>query len=126
MSERANPVAVVIIGAGGGTRFGGPKAIATLGDGRRFLDAIVETAKSAGLDSIVAVLPRGVVAPAGARVVVNAKPESEQIVSTRLGLAHLTSAPVAQRCFGPSITRSWSSRACSRFSRRRSAAARIS
>src|ERR1019366_492453 len=94
VSERANPVAVVIVGAGAGTRFGGPKAGATLRDGRRFLDAIVETAKSAGLDPVIAVLPPGVVAPEGARVVVNATPESEQIISARLGLAQLTGAPV--------------------------------
>ena len=61
MSERASPVAVVIIGAGAGTRFGGPKAEATLSDGRRFLDAIVETAKSAGLDPMICSNPRSVV-----------------------------------------------------------------
>jgi CTP:molybdopterin cytidylyltransferase MocA len=101
VSEKANPVAVVIIGAGAGTRFGGPKAEATLGDGRRFLDAIVEMAMSAGLDPIVAVLPPGVTAPAGVRVVVNAKPASEQIVSARLGLAQLTNAPVSSALLWP-------------------------
>ena len=85
MSERANPVALVIIGAGAGKRFGGPKAVATMRDGRRFLDAIVETARAAFLDPIIAVLPPGVAAPDGVRVVVNAKPESEQIASARLG-----------------------------------------
>ncbi|MFI5231138.1 MAG: NTP transferase domain-containing protein [Gemmatimonadales bacterium] len=94
-------VGVVIIGAGAGTRFGGPKAEATLDDGRRFLDAIVETAKSAGLDPIVAVLPPGVAAPAGVRVVVNSKPKSEQIVSVRLGLAQLTNAPVSSALLWP-------------------------
>lgn len=98
---KANPVAVVIIGAGAGTRFGGPKAEATMDDGRRFLDAIVETAKSAGLDPIVAVLPPEVAAPAGVRVVVNAKPKSEQIVSARLGLAQLTNAPVSSALLWP-------------------------
>jgi molybdenum cofactor cytidylyltransferase len=101
VSERANPVAVVIVGAGAGTRFGGPKAAATLSDGRRFLDAIVETAKSAGLDPVIAVLPPGVAAPEGVRVVVNAKPELEQIVSARLGLAQLTSAPVTAALLWP-------------------------
>jgi CTP:molybdopterin cytidylyltransferase MocA len=101
VSVKANPVAVVIVGAGAGTRFGGPKAEATLGDGRRFLDAIVETAKSAGLDPIVAVLPPGVAAPVGVRVVVNAKPASEQIVSARLGLAQLTNAPVSSALLWP-------------------------
>jgi CTP:molybdopterin cytidylyltransferase MocA len=101
VSERANPVALVIIGAGAGTRFGGPKAEATLGDGRRFLDAIADVAKSASLDPIVAVLPKGVAAPAGVRAVVNANPNSEQIVSARLGLAQLTSAPVSSALLWP-------------------------
>jgi CTP:molybdopterin cytidylyltransferase MocA len=98
---KANPVAVVIIGAGAGTRFGGPKAEATLSDGRRFLDAVVEIAKTAGLDPIVAVLPPGIAAPAGVRVVVNPKPKSEQIVSARLGLAQLTNAPVSSALLWP-------------------------
>ena len=101
MSERADPVGVVIIGAGAGTRFGGPKAEATLADGRRFLDAIVETAKSAGLDPIIAVLPPGVAAPAGVRVVVNSNPKSEQLVSARLGLAQLTNAPLTSAMLWP-------------------------
>ena len=98
---KANPVAVVIIGAGAGTRFGAPKAEATLSDGRRFLDAVVETAKSAGLDPIGAVLPPGVASPAGVRVVVNPKPKSEQIVSARLGLAQLTNATVSSALLWP-------------------------
>jgi CTP:molybdopterin cytidylyltransferase MocA len=101
VTERANPVALVIVGAGAGTRFGGPKAVATLSDGRRFLDVIVETAQAAGLDPIVAVLPPGVAAPAGVRIVANAKPSSEQIVSVRLGLALLTSAPVSSALLWP-------------------------
>jgi CTP:molybdopterin cytidylyltransferase MocA len=101
VSVRANPVAAVIIGAGAGTRFGGPKAEATLNDGRRFLDAIVEIAKGAGLDPIVAVLPPGVSAPPGVRVVTNANPKSEQIASARLGLAQLTSAPVSSALLWP-------------------------
>ncbi|MGH7655159.1 MAG: nucleotidyltransferase family protein [Gemmatimonadaceae bacterium] len=98
---KANPVAVVIIGAGAGTRFGGPKAEATLGDGRRFLDTVVETAMSAGLDPVIAVLPPGVAAPAGVRGVVNPNPKSEQIVSARLGLAQLTNAPVSSALLWP-------------------------
>lgn len=101
MSERENPVALVIIGAGAGTRFGGPKAEAKMADGGRFLDAIVSVAKSAGLAPIVAVLPPGVSAPAGVRTVVNANPKSEQIASARLGLAQLTSAPVTSALLWP-------------------------
>ena len=91
---RANAVGVVIVGSGAGKRFGGPKAIALLPDGRRFLDAIVETARNANLDPIVAVLPPEVAAPDGVRVVVNTKAESEQIVSVRLGLGQLLNTPV--------------------------------
>lgn len=94
MSERAFPVAAVVVGAGAGKRFGGPKAVATLPDGRRFLDAITESAMHAGLDPIVAVLPAGVEAFPTVQVVTNQDPESEQIVSVRLGLAHLTNSPV--------------------------------
>jgi CTP:molybdopterin cytidylyltransferase MocA len=99
--NRLNPVALVIIGAGAGTRFGGPKAEATLDDGRRFLDAIAEIGKNAGLAPIIAVLPSGVAAPAGVRAVVNANPKSEQIVSARLGLAQLTGAPVTSALLWP-------------------------
>ncbi|HLA90011.1 MAG TPA: NTP transferase domain-containing protein [Gemmatimonadaceae bacterium] len=100
-SVRAFPVAAVIVGAGAGRRFGGPKAIATLSDGRRFLDAVSETAMHAGLDPIVAVLPPGVAAFPSVRVVVNPDPESEQIVSVRFGLAQLTSAPVIAAMIWP-------------------------
>lgn len=101
MNEPSVSAALVIIGAGAGTRFGEPKATATLRDGRTFLDAIVNTARRAALDPIVAVLPPGVAAPAGVRVVVNAKPASEQIVSVRLGLAQLTNTPVASALLWP-------------------------
>ena len=98
---RANPVGVVIVGSGAGKRFGGPKAVALLADGRRFLDAIVETARNAGLDPIIAVLPPDVAAPDGVRVVINAKAESEQIVSVRLGLGLLLNTPVTAALLWP-------------------------
>ena len=91
----------VIIGAGAGKRFGGPKAVAALPDGRRFLDAVVETAVLALLSPVVAVLPPGVQAPDGVRVVTNPAPESEQIVSVRLGLAQLTNTPVTAALVWP-------------------------
>ena len=101
MRSDSSNTAAIIVGAGAGTRFGGPKAVATLEGGRTFLDAIVEIARAAQLDPIVAVLPPGVAAPAGVRVVVNAKPESEQIVSARLGLAQLTGAAVSSALLWP-------------------------
>jgi len=84
----------VIVGAGAGKRFGGPKAIALLPDGRRFVDAIAATARDAELAPIIAVLPPGVEPPASTIGVVNPNADSEQIMSVRLGLAQLTSQPV--------------------------------
>ncbi len=83
----------MIVGAGAGTRYGEPKATAQLADGRRFLDAVCDTARNAGLDPIVAVLPPATEAPPGVRVVTNAKPDGEQIVSVRLGLSVLSNSP---------------------------------
>ena len=91
--ERAFPVACVIIGAGAGTRFGQPKAGAALADGRRFVDAIFETARDAGLFPIVTVLSPGIDAPKGAVSVVNPKPAGEQVLSFRLGLTQLANHP---------------------------------
>jgi CTP:molybdopterin cytidylyltransferase MocA len=88
------PVAAVILGAGAGSRFGQPKAGARLDDGRTFLNAVCGTARDAGLAPIVAVLPPGVAAPDGVIAVVNARGDDEQVLSLRLGLAHLTNEPV--------------------------------
>ena len=82
------PFGVVILGAGAGTRFGGPKAVAELQPGTRFIDRVVSVARDAGASTIIAVLPKGVAAPAPARAVVG-NPESEQITSLRLGLMQL-------------------------------------
>lgn len=97
----AFPVGALILGAGAGKRFGGPKASATLLDGRRFLDAVVQTARDAGLHPVIVVLTSGVTAPAGATVIINANPESEQISSVRLGLAQLTNSPVTAAIVWP-------------------------
>jgi CTP:molybdopterin cytidylyltransferase MocA len=88
------PVACVIVGAGAGTRFGEPKAGARLADGRRFVDVIAQTAKDASLEPVVAVLPPGLDAPAGAVDVRNPRPDSEQVASLRLGLTRLANTPV--------------------------------
>lgn len=86
-------VAVVIVGAGAGKRFGGPKAAALLRDGRRFLDVVCATAVDGGLAPIVAVLPPNISAPRGVATVVNPRAEGEQVVSIRLGLAQLANTP---------------------------------
>lgn len=95
------PVAVVIVGAGAGTRFGEPKATALLPDGRRFLDAVAETALAAGLSPIVAVLPPGTEAPVGVRAVTNPKPKGEQIESARIGLSVLSNSPAVGALLWP-------------------------
>jgi molybdenum cofactor cytidylyltransferase len=99
--ERATGFAAVIPGAGAGTRFGGPKAAAELRPGERFIDAIARTAADAGAKPVVVVLPPGVAAPPGTRVVVNPRADSEQIDSVRLGFAQLTNSPVTGALLWP-------------------------
>ena len=85
----------MILAAGAGTRFGEPKAGATLESGPRFVDAVVEAARQAGADPIVVVCPPGFEAPPGTVTVVNPDARGEQIASLRLGLARLVSVPVS-------------------------------
>lgn len=87
-------VACVVLAAGAGTRFGGPKALAELRPGERFIDAIVRVAVEAELDPVVAVVQRGIDVPVPARRVEARDPMAEQISSLRLGLARLTGVPV--------------------------------
>ena len=104
-ATRLHALAAVIVGAGAGRRFGGPKAAARLSDGRRFVDVIAAIAHAAGLDPIVVVLPPGVPPPAPdraqIRTVVNANSASEQIDSVRLGLAQLANAAVSAAVVWP-------------------------
>ncbi len=86
-------IGCVILGAGAGTRFGEPKAGAQIESGMRFVDAIVKTVKSAGIDDIIAVMHPDIAPPDGARFVVNPNAKSEQIVSLRLGLGQLVNTP---------------------------------
>ena len=85
------PFAAVIPGAGAGTRFGGPKAVALIEPGVRFIDRVVSLANDAGADPIIAVLPSGVGAPRPARAVVG-NPAAEQVVSLRQGLMQLANS----------------------------------
>ncbi len=106
-SASAFPVAVVIIGAGAGTRFGEPKAFAELHTGRTFLEVIAETARDASAQPIVAVLPprEGTKetdeVTRGLTVVRNVNAKSEQIVSVRLGLTALVSKPTVGALLWP-------------------------
>jgi molybdenum cofactor cytidylyltransferase len=100
-SVRAIPIACAVLAAGEGTRFGEPKAQARLPSGERFLDAVVRVATEADLSPIVAVVPRGVEAPARARAVINPNPRSEQAASLRLALANLANDPADAICVWP-------------------------
>ena len=100
-ATRAFPFGCVVVAAGAGTRFGEPKAGALVRDGVRFIDAVVETARLAGADPIVVVVPAGFAAPPGVRAVVNADATGEQIKSVRLGLGQLTNSAVVGALLWP-------------------------
>ncbi len=85
-----HPFACIVLAAGAGTRFGGPKSEARLASGERFLDVVVGLASECGASPVVAVVPPGTRNVAdGVRVVHNANAIAEQIASLRLGLAEL-------------------------------------
>jgi len=87
--ERRDSFGCIILAAGAGTRFGRPKATATLPSGERFLDVVVRVAANSGAAPIVAVVPVDVQAPAPAQVVVSGDGRAEQISSVRLALPKL-------------------------------------
>jgi CTP:molybdopterin cytidylyltransferase MocA len=63
----------LVLAAGRGERYGGPKALAVLPDGRAWLTVVAETLAAAGLP-VIAALPSGLIAaadllPPGARAV---------------------------------------------------------
>jgi len=94
-AEKKHPFAAIVLAAGAGTRFGQPKVNATLADGRRFLDVIVEHCQTSGADPVVVVVPPDVTVPANVRAVVNANARDEQVTSLRLGLAQLVNSNAA-------------------------------
>lgn len=81
--------ACIVLAAGAGKRFGRPKADLLLPDGRTFLNAIARTARDAGADPVLVVLPPGHGTPPGTDAVINPDPASEQIDSLRLALTRL-------------------------------------
>ena len=92
-APRAFPFACVVLAAGAGTRYGGPKAAAEVESGVRFVDRVAMLAKDAGSDPVVVVLAPGIVPPAAAGRIVAGDPAAEQIASLRRGLAQLAGTP---------------------------------
>jgi CTP:molybdopterin cytidylyltransferase MocA len=84
MTERS-PVAAVILAAGLGRRFGGPKAMAVLG-GRTLLDRVVAVATGSGLSPVIAVVPPGTTPLPGGLALVNPLPERGLSSSLQLGI----------------------------------------
>lgn len=80
-------IAAVILAAGTSTRFGSPKQHARLGSGRTMLEAVVEIARHAGLDPIIAVVPPGLAVPPDVIPEFNDTPAEGMSRSLRLGLA---------------------------------------
>lgn len=90
----------LLLAAGAGRRFGGPKALATLPDGTSFLRAAIAALRGGGCDPVVVVLgaqaDRARALASDVEVVVNADWESGMGSSLRAGLAALpASAPAA-------------------------------
>jgi CTP:molybdopterin cytidylyltransferase MocA len=88
-------IGCVVLAAGASSRMGEPKALLLRPDGRRFLDAIVDTARAAGVDVVVVVLGPPHAAeiepalPAGVVVAHNAHPERGMLSSVQVGVRAL-------------------------------------
>jgi CTP:molybdopterin cytidylyltransferase MocA len=80
-------VAAVILAAGASRRFGSPKQRARLGSGSTMLEAVVDLARGAGLDPIIAVVPPGFALPADVVPEINSEPAAGLSRSLRRGLA---------------------------------------
>jgi molybdenum cofactor cytidylyltransferase len=79
-------VAAVILAAGLGRRFGGPKAGARL-HGRTLLAHVADIARRAGLDPVIAVISAPVEVPADVVAVANPHPERGLSSSLQLGIS---------------------------------------
>jgi molybdenum cofactor cytidylyltransferase len=92
-------VAAVVLAAGESRRFGGRKQLAVL-HGRTLLEHVLELARAAGLDPIVAVVPDWLTPPhsiddPALRWIVNPHPELGMSHSLRLGFTALPAASEA-------------------------------
>jgi CTP:molybdopterin cytidylyltransferase MocA len=91
-------IAAVVLAAGAAVRMGRNKALLPLPDGRRFIDAIVESARAAGVAEVVVVVAAPHddairAAPPPAVVLVdNPAPERGMLSSVQCGLAALSPA----------------------------------
>jgi CTP:molybdopterin cytidylyltransferase MocA len=83
--ESRSDVAAVILAAGLGRRFGGPKAGARL-RGQTLLAHVVALARSAGLKPVIAVILNAIDVPADVVAVVNPRPERGLSSSLQLGI----------------------------------------
>lgn len=91
-----NTTAGVILAAGEGRRFGGPKAIHTV-DGERLVDRAVRLCREAGCDPVIVVLGAWVGAVPDAHVVVNREWSDGMGSSLRAGLSAASADPDIQR-----------------------------
>ncbi len=81
-----SPVAGLVLAAGAGRRFGGPKALATV-DGERLVDRAVRVLRSGGCDRVVVVAGAAELEVPGAEVVDNPDWPTGMGSSLRVGLA---------------------------------------
>jgi molybdenum cofactor cytidylyltransferase len=88
-------IAAVVLAAGASTRMGEPKALLRASDGRRYVEAIAESAQAGGCQRVVVVLgpPHGeairTALPAAIATAWNAAPERGMLSSVQAGLAAL-------------------------------------
>src|SRR6476469_8156662 len=87
-------VAGLVLAAGAGRRFGGPKALAEL-DGVRLVDRAVATLADGGCEPVVVVAGAAPLRVSGATVVENPGWDTGMGSSLRAGLAHLAGSPAS-------------------------------
>jgi CTP:molybdopterin cytidylyltransferase MocA len=93
-SRRTAPrFAGLILAGGEGRRWGGPKALARLPDGRTFLEACREMLAEAGAQPVAATLPPATDAVAGLRCLPLPTAGLDMLASLRWGLRHLVELP---------------------------------
>ena len=78
-------IAGLILAAGSATRFGSPKQLARIGD-RTMLETVIDLAREAGLDPIVAVVAPGIAVAPDVVPIVNTQPEAGLSRSLRMGI----------------------------------------